>query len=623
MAPLSSTSKLGRLRPPLRRVLAIDAGGRRIKLLLAHSDFGRLHILREEMIDLKAEGLVSAEEIQAHLSGVIMELGHPPVALVLPEHLSTSLVIDLPAGPEEEVQKQVADEAIKLSGVSESRIIYDFARLESATPERQQFWVTFCPEGNIRQQASQLGVEHEDICEVTTVANSLIAAHRMALPSVKRAIIVHLGAETTVMAAVISGQGAFATTFQTGSDYLTRTIARAKNISENAAEELKRTTNLFEGPEACREFIEAVEEWEAEVRRQIGECFRQNPQLAAGGEAFQLIYSGGGFDQPGLLDFVGQRSEIKLSPWPTATVARGVTCPKGFEVAFGAALQALGYSSQPISLLPEDYLAGWRRRLSRQRLELASLGVVLLCILALAVGTWRKLSLVSSKEALLAKIQRSQEAVMANDALTGELLDEYESLRPIFAAQQNTRDTLKTLAILQQTRTNRTLWHLVLADQQTYFSLPPLTGAAATNRALKTNIQADLLVFASTSAPPPFSYSKPTITNANPARAGIIAELCMPGEAEPVRKTLGELVDALKQTPLYSQADLLSEDLRRNLADPRLLVPDRHYVIALNFAESEFHNSVARPKPPATSGGTSKRQKAAHPSVDAVTDQRK
>ena len=46
-----------------RRVLALDAGSRCIKLLLAESDFGRLHILKEELIDLQAEGLVSADLI--------------------------------------------------------------------------------------------------------------------------------------------------------------------------------------------------------------------------------------------------------------------------------------------------------------------------------------------------------------------------------------------------------------------------------------------------------------------------------------------------------------------------------------------------------------------------------
>ena len=45
-----SMLQLGRLRPPIRRVLAVDAGSRRLKLLLAQSEFGRLRILEEEQI---------------------------------------------------------------------------------------------------------------------------------------------------------------------------------------------------------------------------------------------------------------------------------------------------------------------------------------------------------------------------------------------------------------------------------------------------------------------------------------------------------------------------------------------------------------------------------------------
>ena len=174
--------KLDRMRPPVRRVLALDAGSRCIKLLLAESDFGRLRILKEELIDLQAEGLVSADEIKAHLQASLDEWGRPPLALVLPQHLSISQVIDLPLAPESEVEKMIEDETIKLSGVSESRIVYDFVRTETAAKNRQQFWVTLSQEGDIRERILRLGVEQEDLCEVTTTANALIAAYRAASP---------------------------------------------------------------------------------------------------------------------------------------------------------------------------------------------------------------------------------------------------------------------------------------------------------------------------------------------------------------------------------------------------------------------------------------------------------
>ena len=146
-----------RVRPPVRQVLAVDGGSRRFKLLLAQSDFGRVRILKQELIDLEAEGLVSPEEIRTHLHDCLDRWGQPPLALVMPEHLSTSQLLDLPQAPESEVDKLIAEESIKLSGVSQSRIVYDFARTDTSVGNRQQFWVTLCQEGEIRERFLLVG----------------------------------------------------------------------------------------------------------------------------------------------------------------------------------------------------------------------------------------------------------------------------------------------------------------------------------------------------------------------------------------------------------------------------------------------------------------------------------
>src|SRR5437764_82463 len=163
-----------KVRPPVRQVAAIDGGSRRFKLLLAESDFGRVRILKQELIDLPAEGLISPEEIKTHLHELLGKWGNPPLALVLPEHLSTSQLLDLPQVPESEVDKIIAEESVKLSGVSQSRIVHDFARTESNLENRQQFWVTLCQEGEIRERIARFGIEQDDLCEVTTTGNALI-----------------------------------------------------------------------------------------------------------------------------------------------------------------------------------------------------------------------------------------------------------------------------------------------------------------------------------------------------------------------------------------------------------------------------------------------------------------
>src|SRR6266567_2709125 len=108
--------QLSRLRSPIRRVLALDAGSRCIRMVLAQTEFGRFRVLKEELIDLHEEGLVSAEEINAHLEDRLQDWGRPPLALVLPQDLSNSQVIDLPLAPEQEVTKLIEEETLKLSG---------------------------------------------------------------------------------------------------------------------------------------------------------------------------------------------------------------------------------------------------------------------------------------------------------------------------------------------------------------------------------------------------------------------------------------------------------------------------------------------------------------------------
>ena len=571
--------KFPRIRPPIRRVLALDAGSRRLKLLLLESNFGQLRILKEQLLDLQEEGLVSNDEIKGHLHTLIENFGSPPVGLILPQHLSTSQVIELPAAPESEVAKLIEEETFKLSGVSESRIIYDFVRLEDSAPPRQHFWVTLAQEGHIREHIARLGLEHEDLSELTTTANALLAAYGHNRPLSQRAILVHMGAETTVLIVLSRGHGAFASSFQMGGDFLMRALARLRNCSEEAAESIKRSRDLLHGPEASAEFAAIVDGWVRELKRQLEDCFQHNPAIANEISSFELIASGGGFDQPGLLDYLKAKGGLSFRPWVSVYQKEAVAPAKGFEVAFGAALQALGLSAQPASLLPEDYRNSWRKRLNTQKLEIASLALAVICLLLLGAGTWRQFSLINRKQAMLSKVEASQEKVDNNNALMTDLVSGYEGLRPFFAAQQNTSDTLKTLALLQESRSNRSLWYLLAADQQSYFSHPP--SPPPTNKP-------------AASANPP-GVERLNASSTNLAKPGLIVELSIPEEPESARLVLRQLVNDLKQQRLFSKVDLLSDDVRRNLAEPKVLLSDRDFVLALDFAETEFQPS-SRPR---------------------------
>ncbi len=575
----------------MRRVLAIDAGARNIKLLLAETDFGRLTILKTQSVDVVTEGLTTPEESKAYFKALLEEWGSPPIALVLPQHLSTSHVIDLPQAPDAEVDKLIADEAIKLGGVSESRIIYDYVPAFSPKNGRQQFWVTLGQEGDIRERLARMGIEDEQVCEVTTTANALISACRTVQPSAERTILVHVGAQTTVVVIVVSGQGAFATSFQMGGDFFTRALARQLQCPEEKAETIRNSRNLFSGPDASPDFIAATEGWITEFDQQLKDWFRLNVTGENKTQGLRVLAGGGGFSQPGFLEHLKQRTGLEIQPWPD-TGPR--SAPAGFEVAFGGALQALGLSGSSPSLLPDDYRAAWKRQVAQQRLELVSVGMAFIIVLLLGFGIWGKLKLIESKQQMLTKISSAQGLVESNQLLRTELVSGYNTLRPVFAQEQHTVDTLRTLALLQQSRSNRAYWYVLLADQLSYFNYA--STAASTNKPAKTNAPA---------GPEPLriSLDSPTLTayipgtNATPPRLGFIAELTIPEDADAARKTLRDLVGQLDKQPNFSRVDLLSDDLRRNLAEPKVLIPDRHFTLALDLARTEFLYPLARPAP--------------------------
>jgi Tfp pilus assembly PilM family ATPase len=561
----------------------VDAGSRCIRLLLLENRFGKLRVLRQDALDLQEEGLVSADELKAHMQATLAEWGRPPLALALPQQVAVSQMVDLPPVPDQEARQLIEAETVKLSGLSESAMVYDFTRVATPTENRQSFWVTFCQEGEIQSRIVQLGLEDQDFREITTGANALLTAWQATHPAKSDAVLVHSGAQSTTLVVIRNGVAVFASSFPMAGDFFTRAIARLRRSSPEAAEALKRSTNLLSGGQALPGFAEIVDGWTAELKRQLSEW--RGPHSASADDlgAGVFIATGGAFEQPGLLDYLAARAGLKFQRWPTDKTPDAVAPAMGFEIALGAGLQALGHGPQPASLLPANRRAAWKKRLGRQRLEFANAILLGACFIALVLGIWQKLTLIQRKQALADKVQAGLEVVQENTALTSDLLNGYDGLRPLFEHQQTTVDALQSLALLQQARSNRTLWFVLVADQPSYFSQPP-TLAGTNKAAVVVTPEGE------------FASRRREATNAAPARPGLIAELCVPDEPDAARATLSLVVNSLKKAPVFARVDLLSEDIRRSLADPKVILPGSHFALALDFATTEFQAPSAAKK---------------------------
>ena len=549
---------------PARRVIAIDAGSHSFKILLVEELFGRVRVLRHELIDLQEEGLLSAGEINKHLQTVLREFGSHPVALVLPQHRSLSQVVDLPAAIGEEVRNLIEEETVKLSGLSESAIAFDYAPLMPFGKNQNPFWVTLCQESEVLEQVSRLGLGEEDVCEVTTTANALAAAYRVLQPAADRVVLVDLGASNTVMTILAAGQAVHGGSSPFGSDAFTDEIAAQRDCSFQSAETLKFTENLLVPAEGPAPLTKKVEGWHRELERMVKEWLAEQGESPSALESFQVVLCGGGGLQPGLIEYLNQRGPMRFSAWPDGREAKANPPTGRFAVAFGTALQALGMNPQPASLLPVELRAVWKKHRSLELLHSVGAMILVVTALLLAFGTWQKSRLANRKKTLLAQSQAALEKANSTESLTTLLAQQYETLRPILQRQKETWDTLKTLALLQQVRSNRNFWYVLFADQQSYFGARPIG---------QTN-------------PPPQQTG--SVTNPPPQKYGFVAELCVPEEPEAMRRIVSQLVTDLKRYPLFRNVDALSAEWRRNLVDPKLLIQNRSISLELELTANEF-----------------------------------
>jgi Tfp pilus assembly PilM family ATPase len=562
-APLSQSPTRSRFPLlPCKRLLAIDPGSQCLKLLLIEESFGRLRVRRQELIEVHAGGALSEEEVLRHAQDVIGEIGEDPVALALPHDRALSQLVDLPPVDPTEARQLIEQETVKLSGLGESSIVFDYSALKPFGKHSNPFWVTLCREEEVQHQVERCGLGHLDLCEVTTTANALMAAGLAENFGDQPVALVDFGATGTTVVILDQGQGVEATQFPIGGDALTEKLAAHHGDTLESAENRKRALHLIDDQAEAAIVMPVLREWLTELRRVLTEWLNAQGNVEVNLNSFRIVLGGGASLQPGLIEHLNQTGSLSFELWP-APVSGSIPGSR-FAVAYGAAIQALGRSRQPVSLLPAHVQRFWRSHHSVNLLHSLIIFLLAIVAVALGLGTWQKHELVSSKQALLAqshealgKAQRIQDSSLL-------LRQRYERLQPGLERQQNTIDVLQTLALLQQVRSNQTFWFVLLSDVPSYVAAAP---------------------WGDTNGPAP----TPGLVGAPfPVRAGFLAEVSLPQRGEAMRRTLSQLVSDLRGAQLFSNVDLLPAERRRAVADPALLLPDQHFTLALELPPDRF-----------------------------------
>ncbi len=556
------------------RFVVIDPGSNTLKLLHGRNAGEGPRVMERRRLSVREGGAaLEPAEIRRELQRALKNFGDSPICLCLPQRLALSQVVDLPGAEGREIRRAIESEIAKLSGLNESKLAFDYAPMKPFGRHRNPYWVTFCQEDELRGQITRLGLEMDEICEITTTGNALLATVKLAGSTKENVAIVDLGAGDTTLTLVHEGQAVYAGSFPIGGDAFTDAVVSATGISIVDAELERLERNLASGGDALPALQGAIDEWRREIERVAEEWRREQGVEDA---AFEMLLYSGPAPMPGLLERLNSESAFRWS-------AGGGALNPGFEIAQGAGVVAAGESPQSASLIPSEARAAWKKVWGVRRFQAANFVALFASVVILAFGSFQKREGIDARRTLLAGQSAALERTREARALEREAIGRYNALRPALERQRSSLDTLETLAALEASSADRGVWYALFADTETYVSMPEIALTNAVEGA--TNATG---VAASPARPSPAVE----VVGEEPD-GGFIAVATVPGEMEAVRATVGRLVEDLNRNPLFAHVDLLSADRRRMLVDPKVVVPDRHFVISIRMEENVFREPVS------------------------------
>ena len=444
---------------------------------------------------------------------------------------------------EREVRSIVERETLKLSGLSDSNIVFDYQRLKPFGKHLNPYWVTISREFEVRKQMERLGSEDNErfFCEITNVSNALATTFLYHHPDVSRTLLVNIGSTNTIVVFLDQGQAVHAGNFPIGGESFTSAIATVEKCEFEEAEKLKRTQDFINGPLSSGPMVSVVEAWRNDLEKMIREWEEENPELRNPSHPFTVILSGGGSEQPGLIDYLRKGSKLFFQAWPDAPI-EGLALPlRRFAVTYGSVLQAFKLGHQNVTLLPITERTERKRYEQIMQLNLISLVTALLLFLLLTVSLVQKGLLVHNQM----KAETQTRTALLKARAIASLLErremEYRKLKPVLEPQKLTMSIIETLQLLQANRDvflKKGSFLALFADRRSYFA-----GGVDPSLVNPTNLP-----------------SSEMLTNSTNFDADFIIELS--GEKRDGRYSAAEMAKELRDGKFFDAVDTLAPQNR-------------------------------------------------------------
>lgn len=555
--------------PPARRFLAVDVGSRCLKALLVSNLFGRLRIHAHRVIGLDESSQPGSAGWVRVLQELEEELGVHPLVISVPQHATDSQVLDLPGADARTIREQIQADVVKLSGLTESAIIYDYGQLQPFAQYSNPYWVTHARESEVLSVVRHFEAFSEDVLEVSSTANALVAAYREAHPAPSNVLLVDLGSSGTEVAVICQGQGVYVTSFAVGGLLFSEQIRAERRCPGMEAEFSKNTENLLTGPEAMPALQQMVDRWHGELVRILEDWLAEHPVLNISASQFEVILCGGESEMPGLIEYLRTNSVLTFRRWAELPGCPPIQPAGQFAVAFGLACELFRRGGPSASLVPEEMRAARKEQGAVQLLQAGTWLVLAITVIVLGFGTWQKYYFIRAAEDQLTQAEAVLQLARQTDRLKLQLAAEYEELRPVLTRQRQTIAAVQTLGLLANHELETNSWFVLFADADSYYTepVPPPP----------------------TNAPPAANF--PTATTARLTNA-FVAEFSTTLDPFSARAVLSGMIDRFKQNPIFRKVDILSPDQRRRLVKESVVVPEGHYALSFTLTDNEFARPV-------------------------------
>lgn len=486
------------------------------------------------------------------------------IYLILPQSETVSQQISLQT---QSIEEFIAGEAARFQKIEDVELVFDHQPLaESSMPEERGergkggslWWLTYCREPSVQQRLQTLGLDFDDVDDVTSAAQGLWGAFENLAHSDGTVWIVDVGRRYTALLQICDGRPQFAASFSSP------LVGFPSEQPDSPADP---------SPSA-----DALESWlERLLHSSVPLASRQTFPLT---RRDHLILLG----ERGLIEpaaaFLRKKTEATVilpeEPRPKSggepkTKKQKSTnqrrAPSEFAAALGVARAALGLTKLRISLLPQACRQRRDRKFFWNRLRGWTAAAAAATIFLLLLATWQNAVLfrmkdghIQNAESIIAEMQETEKTLSKSAA-------QYEQVRPILRFQQKTDELIETFAALQSVAQDPAYWLVLLADFDSYYSQ------------LSTPISSNNL------------ESPPEIAAANPfaGKPGFIAEFSFRHSGETMRDKLLSLVHRLNENKIYRQVDTLAEDIRLPLAQTNVLFPgERHAALSLELPQNYF-----------------------------------